>query len=48
MLGDIVDMIAFTMIMFTFRPRRRWPEFYGVDIDTAQNSIFRSKQRPIM
>jgi len=48
MLGDIVDMIAFTMIMFTFRPRRQWPEFYGVDIDTAKNSIFRSKQRPIM
>lgn len=41
-------MLAFSIILFTFRPRRNWPEFYGVDIDAARNSIYRSKQRPIM
>lgn len=41
-------MVAFSLILWTFRPRRVWPEFYGVDIDTAKNSIFRSKQRPIL
>ena len=45
---DYLEMIAFTIILFTFRPRSQWPEFYGVDIDTAKNSIFRSKQRPIL
>ena len=41
-------MFAFSIILITFRPRAQWPEFYGVDIDTAKNSIFRSKQRPIL
>lgn len=45
---DYLEMAAFTIILFTFRPRAQWPEFYGVDIDTAKNSIFRSKQRPIL
>jgi hypothetical protein len=40
---DYFEMVAFTIVLITFRPRAQWPEFYGVDIDTAKNSIFRSK-----
>jgi len=48
MARDFIEMIAYTIILIAFRPRAQWPEFYGVDIHTAKDSIFRSKQRPIL
>ena len=45
---DFIEMMAYSMMLFIFRPRAQWPEFYGVDINTAKDSIFRSKQRPIL
>lgn len=45
---DAIEMMAYSLILYVFRPRRVWPEFYGVDIVTAKDSIFRSKQRPIL
>ena len=40
---DAIEMMAYSLILYVFRPRRVWPEFYGVDIVTAKDSIFRSK-----
>ena len=46
---DYLEMfLSYSLILYVFRPRARWPEFYGVDLHTAKNSVFRNKSRPIL
>lgn len=46
---DFLEMfLSYSLILYIFRPRARWPEFYGVDLNTAKDSVFRNKNRPIL
>lgn len=46
---DFIEMfLCYSVILYVFRPRARWPEWYGVDLNTAKDSVFRNKQRPIL
>jgi len=36
-LQEVTDLIAFTVLVLAFRPRKEWPEFYGLGLQQFIN-----------